>query len=196
MKTRIALAILLAATVVVCAAPAARYKVEPTNGTVSFTITKWGVFEEAGIFRDFDAAVLLDREQPARSSVEFTVRTASVDTKNDGRDGTLRSDDFLDVARFPTMTFRSTKVVPRGKDAADVTGNLTIHGVTRSITVPVRLTATGKHPRFGEMAAFETRFSINRLDYGVTGGGWTAAAPGVLANEVKIHIIAGGATKH
>ena len=170
------------------------YRVEPVNGTVSFTIDKWTVIKEEGTFRDFDATVVFDREKPAQSSVTFTVKTASIDTKNNDRDGTLRSEHVLHVKKHPTMTFRSTKVVPRANDVADVTGNLTIRGVTRQITVPVRLLGVTRTGRM-ELAGFETSFKIDRRHFGVTGGGWTAEFPGVLGNEVTIRIMAGGVNR-
>ena len=167
------------------------YQAEPTNGKVGFTIMKWAVFKEEGNFRDFTARIYFDAESPAKSRVEFDIDAKSIDTKNDNRDSTLRSEHFLHVARYPKLTFRSTKVVPRGKQVADVTGNLTIRGVTRQITVPVRLLGVTKQGR-QELAGFETTFTINRQAFGVTGGGWAAEAPGVLGDEVTIHILAGG----
>jgi polyisoprenoid-binding protein YceI len=180
------LIVLLAATL---------YTVEPVNGTVSFSIMKWGVFREEGTFRDFTAQIQYDRTNPAKSSVLFDVKTASIDTKNDNRDSTLRSEHFFHVKKHPKITFRSVKVVPRGKDLADVTGDLTIRGVTKRITVPVRLIGVTKQQNGHEMAGFETEFKIDRLAFGVTGGGWTAESPGVLGHEVTIRIIAGGVTK-
>lgn len=189
---RIAFALLLTFTAV-CAPAKNRYVVEPVNGTVSFTIMKWAVFKEEGTFRDFNATIILEPDV-AKSRVDFDVKAASVDTKNSSRDGTLRSADFLDVERYPELKFRSTRVVPRGKNAADVTGDLTIHGVTRRITVPVRLVGKTRNGD-RELAGFETTFTIDRRDYNVTGGRWVAASPGVLGTDVTIKIVAGGVSK-
>jgi len=181
----IMLVLVLAATV---------YRAEPVNGTVGFSIMKWGVIKEEGTFREFNADIVFDEKNAAASRVAFDVEVDSVDTKNEGRDKTLRSEHFLHAKRYPRMTFRSTKVVPRGKDLADVTGNLTIRGVTRSVTVPVRLLGVSKsdgHRRAG----FETSFVIKRRAFGVTGGGWTAEFPGVLGEDVTIRIIAGGVSR-
>jgi polyisoprenoid-binding protein YceI len=175
-------AVLLAATM---------YRVEPVNGTVSFSLTKWGVIREEGSFRDFAADIHYDAKDPAKSRVAFEVKAASVDTKNDSRDGTLRSEDFFNVSKHQKLTFRSVRVVPRSKDVADVTGDLTIKGVTKRITIPVRLLGISKQGR-NEVAGFETSFKIDRRAFNVTGGRWTAAAPGVLGNEVTIRVIAGG----
>ena len=190
---RIAIIALLFALAPACADAKNRYVVEPTNGTVSFTITKWGVFKEEGTFRDFNASIVLE-PQVAKSRVDFVVKAKSVDTKNDSRDGTLRSKEFLDVDRYPELTFHSVSVAPRGKDAADVTGDLTIHGVTKRVTVPVRLIG---HTRNGEkeLAAFETTFTIDRRHFNVTGGDWVAHSPGILGNDITIRIVAGGVAK-
>lgn len=171
------------------------YHVEPVNGTVSFSIMKWGVIREEGSFRDFSAEIHFDQREPARSRVAFDVKTASVDTKNTDRDGTLRGEDFLDVRKHPAMTFRSVRVVPKSKNVADVTGDLTIHGVTKRITIPVRLLGVSKQGNGRELAGFETQFTIDRRAFGVTGGRWVAHAPGVLGNEVTIRVIAGGMTR-
>jgi polyisoprenoid-binding protein YceI len=180
------LLVLLAATL---------YTVEPVNGTVSFSIMKWGVFREEGSFRDFTAQIEFDKRDPAKSKVSFDVKTASVDTKNDSRDGTLRSEHFLHVSKYPKLTFRSVKVVPKGNNLADVTGDLTIRGVTKRITVPVRLIGVTKQKSGHELAGFETEFKIDRNAFGVTGGGWAAEAPGVLGDEVTIRVVAGGVTR-
>jgi polyisoprenoid-binding protein YceI len=174
---------------------AALYHVEPVNGTVSFSLMKWGVIREEGTFRDFTAQIQFDRQNPSRSSVAFEVKTESVDTKNDSRDGTLRGEDFFHARKHPKLTFRSARVVPRGNNLADVTGDLTIRGVTRRITIPVRLIGVSKQGNGREMAGFETEFKIDRRAFGITGGRWTANAPGVLGNEVTIRIIAGGVTR-
>jgi polyisoprenoid-binding protein YceI len=163
------------------------YQVEPVNGSVTFSVMKWGVIREEGSFRDFRAKVEYDEREVAKSRVEFDIETRSVDTKNDNRDGTLRSENFLHASKYPRLTFRSVRVRPRGANLADVTGDLTIRGITRRITVPVRL--LGKRDKY---AGFETSFTIDRNAFGVTGGRWTASAPGVLGNEVTIRIVAGG----
>ena len=171
------------------------YQVEPVNGTVSFTIMKWGVIREEGTFRDFTAEIHYDRRDSSKSRVSFDVKTASIDTKNDNRDDTLRSEHFLHARKHPRLTFRSVRVVPRGTNVADVTGDLTIRGVTRRVTVPVRLLGTSKQGSGRELAGFETEFRIDRRAFGVTGGGWAAEAPGVLGNDVTIRIIAGGVSR-
>ena len=120
------------------------------------------------------------------------MNVASIDTKNDSRDDTLRSPDFLHAEKHPRMTFRSTRIVPRGKTAADVTGDLTIRGVTKQVTVPVKLIGVSPDRK---RAGFETEFTIDRRLFGVNGSRWSQHAPGVLGTDVKIRIIAGGVVR-
>ncbi|HEX7708525.1 MAG TPA: YceI family protein [Thermoanaerobaculia bacterium] len=168
------------------------YRVEPVNATVAFSITKWGLLVEEGAFRDFTGNVTYDAKNPERSQASFSVRTASIDTKNSDRDDTLRSDDFLHAARHPQLTFKSTRVVPLSSDTARVTGDLTIRGVTRSITISVRLLGRSHQPDVGDLAAFETSFEIDRRHFGVLGSRWSAPFPGILGKTVKVRIVAGG----
>src|SRR5690606_37651812 len=87
----------------------------------------------SGRFSDFSGTVQFDADHPEQSSVDFTIRTESIDTNETTRDNHLRSADFFDVEHYPTLTFKSTKVTPRGRDTFDVEGDLTIRGVTKRI---------------------------------------------------------------
>ena len=173
------------------------YTVEPVNGNVSFSIMKWSVIREEGTFRDFRAQIHYDEQTPAKSTVSFEVDVDSIDTKNHNRDGTLKSEDFFHAARYPTMTFRSVQVAPNGNNTATVTGDLTIHGVTKRITVPVRLLGMGRQGTSGpKVAGFETEFKIDRRAFGITGGRWVAGGPpGILGTEVTIKVVAGGVSR-
>src|SRR6185295_9491321 len=114
--------------------------------------------------------IWIDRANPAASKVELTIKADSVDTAAEGRDKDLRSENFFDVARYPTITFKSTKIEPKGKDAYDVTGDFTMHGVTKTITVPVKLggfMAVKGRRGMGEKAGFEISFPLNRKDFGI-----------------------------
>lgn len=190
-RTLIAVAVTFLLAPAAAAKPKA-YTVEPTNATIGFSIVKWSVVREEGEFRKFNGTIWLDQKNPAAARVEFNVDSASIDTKNENRDSTVRSKEFLDVARHPALTFRSTRVAAVGKGVYAVTGDMTIKGVKRRITIPVRLLGIRNQPGVGEIAAFETSFAINRHHYGVTGGRWTAHFPGVLGDELTIRITAAG----
>ena len=166
---------------------AAAFAVRPRDSTVMFAITKWSVFKEEGRFHDFSGTVFYNPRNPAASSIEFVVHVDSMDTKIAGRDGALRGEDFFHTARYPTMQFRSRRVAPRADGMLDVTGALTIRGVTREVTVPVRVLGIAREEEIGELAGFETTFTINRTDFGVLGSRWSGGRA-ILGHEVTIHL--------
>jgi polyisoprenoid-binding protein YceI len=155
---------------------------------VTFTIRKWGVLTVTGRFRDVSGEVLLDRDRPEASRVTVEVRVASVSTGEAGRDQTLQSEDFFDTARHPAMTFVSSAVslLPDGR--ASVTGDLTIRGVTRRITVPVTVHGPTVDTEAGTIAGFETVFPIDRRDYGVHGSRWSGGRA-ILGTQVRVRML-------
>jgi polyisoprenoid-binding protein YceI len=161
------------------------YKVDADHSGVSFSIRHF-VSNVSGRFRDFAGLIRYDKANPAASSVEFTVKAASIDTTNNDRDEHLRSADFFDVQKFPSLTFTSTKIVPKDATTLDVTGNLTLHGVTKPVTFPISLLGTVKTPK-GEKAGFETTFKIDRKEYGIVWNHILDSGP-VLGDDVKITI--------
>jgi polyisoprenoid-binding protein YceI len=142
-----------------------------------------------GKFTDFAGTVNVDRANPANSTVEFTIQANSVDTATPDRDKHLRSGDFFDVEKFPTITFKSVKVVPtKTKDTYDVTGDFTMHGVTKRITLPVVFLGFIKDPWGNERAGFEMNTTVNRKDYGIN---WNKALDQggyLLDDDVKIAV--------
>lgn len=188
MKSKTAFsALLLALTLpVLAAAEPAVYKVDPDHSGVSFTIRHF-VSNVPGRFKDFDGTIRYDKQNPAASSVNFTVQAASIDTANDDRDKHLRSADFFDVEKFPTLTFSSTEVKAKDADTLEVTGDLTLHGTTKKVTIPVEVLGTMANPR-GEKAGFETSFTLDRKDYGVVWNRVLDAGGTVLGDDVKINI--------
>lgn len=141
-----------------------------------------------GRFRDFDASIRIDRADPARSSVELTIHSASIDTGEADRDEHLRSPDFFEVAKYPAITFKSATVVPKSKTQFDVTGDLTMHGVTRRITLPVTFLGFGRDPRGNEKAGFEIATTLDRKDYNITWNRLLDEGGLLLGDEVKVTI--------
>ena len=133
-----------------------------------------------GRFKSFDGTIWLDRQNPAAARVELTIQAASIDTAVENRDNDLRSANYFDVAKYPTITFKSTKVEPKGNDQYDVTGEFSMHGVTKTIKVPVK--HLGFAPGKTEKAGFEVTLPLNRKDYGITSGG------PIVGDEVEINI--------
>jgi polyisoprenoid-binding protein YceI len=142
------------------------FKLDPVHSFVLFSVQHLGIANTYGRFNDVAGTVIFDRDNPSRSSVDLTVRVESLDTHNAIRERSLMSPDFFDVKQFPTMTFKSTKVEGSG-DALKVSGDLTIRGVTRPVTVDFKKGGEGKGV-FGEMrGGGETRFTIKRSDFGM-----------------------------
>jgi polyisoprenoid-binding protein YceI len=162
------------------------WAVDKGHSTTTFKVRHFTA-NVVGQFRDFDGAIQIDRANPAKSSVEFTINAASVDTGSENRDKHLRSADFFDVEKNPSITFKSVSVTPKSKDQFDVTGDFTLRGVTKRITLPVTFLGFAKTSR-GEKGGFEIETVINRKDYGVI---WNRALDEggfMLSDDVKISI--------
>lgn len=125
-----------------------------------------------GHFSEFDGQIQFDAERPERSSVSLTVQVASIDTRQSDRDAHLRSDDFFAAATHPTLTFVSRAITARGAGTFDVTGDLSIRGITREVTIPVTYLGAAKDPWGNQKHGFEGTFTINRKDFGLS---WNAA---------------------
>jgi polyisoprenoid-binding protein YceI len=178
-------ALLLLLIALPLAAETTRYQIRPTYSSIRFTIVKWGVIKDESLFRDFTGTLDYDPSNPATARIDVVVQASSLDTKNEMRDKVVKSDDFLDAARYPTLEFHSA-----GVDRDSLAGDLTIHGVTRRVRFKVASLGMRDLPNIGKLAGFETSFTVNRRDYGVLGARW-GAVPGVLGDEVEIHIIIG-----
>src|SRR5215217_909826 len=163
------------------------WKLDPSHTTVEFVAKHMMITTVKGRFAEFEGTIVADEEHLADSSVEVTMKAASLDTRSEQRDAHLRSPDFLDVERYPEVTFRSTGL--RGtKESFELTGDLTIRGVTRPITLDVTFEGEGKDPWGGTRASFSAHGKFDRRDFGLT---WNVALEtgGILvSNEVKINI--------
>jgi len=149
------------------AAPEA-YQLEKTHVDLLFDISHAGFSHKHGSFRDLDATLVYDAQQPQASRVSVTVRTDSLDTAFAARDQDVKGPQFLDTARYPTMTFASTKVTRTGEKTLDVTGNLTLHGVTRPLVLHATLNQLGPNP-FDKRptVGFSATGSLRRSDFGM-----------------------------
>jgi polyisoprenoid-binding protein YceI len=162
------------------------YKVDSDHSGVNFSVRHF-VSNVPGRFKDFEGTIKHDKQNPSASSVEFTIKSSSIDTANGDRDNHLRSPDFLDAQKFPTLTFVSKKVAAKDADTLDVTGDLTIRGITKEVTIPVDVLGTAKTPN-GEKAGFESSFTVNRKDYGITWNRVLDTGGAVLGDDIKVTI--------
>lgn len=188
-RTRVTLALaftLLLALPLAAAAEPVLWVVDPVHSGVAFDIRHFFT-KVPGLFSDFEGTIHYDAENPAASKVEFTIEATSIDTGNEQRDEHLRSPDFFDVEENPTWSFTSKTVEAGAGDTLQVTGDLTIAGVTREVTIPVEFHGSGTTP-MGPRAGFSTQFTVDRTDYGIE---WNRALEGggaVLGDEVGIEI--------
>jgi polyisoprenoid-binding protein YceI len=158
------------------------YVLDPAHTRVGFVARHAMVTKVRGQFTEFEGSAVVDAADFARSSVSLTIQVASIDTRNEQRDGHLRSNDFLAMEEYPQITFVSTAVVQNGPTDLDVTGDLTIKGVTNSVTIPFEFEGAATDPFGNARVGFEGSVVINRKDYGVT---WNAPLEtgGVLVSE-------------
>jgi polyisoprenoid-binding protein YceI len=140
-----------------------------------------------GRFQDYEGTIWIDRQNPAASRVEVTIQTASIDTDHEKRDADLRSAEFFDAAKYPTITFRGTKVEPKGGDLYAVTGDLTMRGVTKAIQIPVRSNGFVKMGKT-EKAGFTIAFPLDRKDYGINWNKALDAGGFMLSDDVDVTV--------
>jgi len=159
------------------------YKVDPVHSFALFRVHHFDAGYVWGTFAGPTGTISYDPSDASKTNFDVSIEAKSVDTRDKTRDKDLKGADFLDVKQFPTMTFKSTGVKKTGDTTLEVTGDLTIHGVTKSITVSMDLTGTGKGFQGETRTGFETTFTINRVDYGVT----KDPAP-MVGNEIRITV--------
>ena len=162
------------------------WNLDAVHSDVDFVVRHAGISKVRGSFHAVEGQLVIT-EQFDQSSVEVSVDVASINTKNEGRDGHLRSAEFFDVEQFPTMTFRSTEV--RGEaDAFTVVGELTLHGVTRTIELEAELGGQDKDAFGTTRVGFEATGEISRKDFGLTWNAATEAGGLMVSDKVKLEI--------
>lgn len=144
------------------------YTFDVAHSRIGFVARHAMVTKVRGSFNEFEGSAVIDGTDPSKSNVTVNVQVASVDTRNPQRDGHLRTNDFLDVENFPQITFRSTGIADQGGDVFNVTGDLTIKDVTRSVTIPLEFQGSSTDPFGNERIGFEGSTDIQRSDYGVS----------------------------
>ena len=163
------------------------WKFDPFHTQVEFSAKHLGMMTVRGHFAEVTASGDIDVEHPERSTVEATINTASIRTHNEQRDNDLRSSNFLEIEKYPTMTFKSTKLEPTGPDRYTMTGDLTIKGTTRPVTLNVVKYGEFTDPQMGHRIGYAAQGQINRRDFGMT---FAMVLDGkyVVSNEIQINI--------
>jgi len=170
------------------AASVSTWNLDKAHTSIEFAVKHMMFSTVKGRFGEFSGTISLDDQNLANSSVQVEIQTASVDTRDPGRDTHLKSADFFEAEKFPAITFVSTKVEPGKNDEFKVTGDLTVHGMTKPVVLDVEKTGRGKSPFGFEVAGFSATTKISRKEFGLE---WNAAleSGGVLVgDDIKISI--------
>ncbi|MFI6104069.1 YceI family protein [Streptomyces sp. NPDC051310] len=164
------------------AALTGEYAIDPAHSSIGFTARHAMVTNVRGSFADYSGSLTLDGSDPAASAASIDVKIGSIDTGNADRDGHLRSADFFDAEQFPLMTFRSTSAEALGGSDYRITGDLTIKGVTKPISIDLEFNGAAKDPFGNERVGFEGKAELLRSEWGLT---WNAALEtgGVLVSD-------------
>jgi len=183
----------LIALVLVIAAPLAAsadtWQIDPVHTTVEFTVRHMMISNVRGLFTKVAGTITAKDSDPASVKVEATIDTSSIDTRSSDRDADLKSANFLDVAKYPTMTFKSKKIEPAGTGKWKMVGDLTLHGVTKEVTLDVEgPTAPIKDPYGNTRAGASATTKINRKDFGLAWSKVLEAGGAVVGDEVTVSI--------
>lgn len=163
---------------------------DPAHTIVEFVAKHMLITTVRGRFKSMRGSLLFDEANPANSSIEVEIDAASLDSGVEYRDNHLKSPDFFEAEKYPTITFKSTRVVPEGGDRAKIHGDLTIRDTTREVVLDAEIMGRAMNPMKKQVVAFEAKATINRKDFGLNWnmaletGGW------LVADTVKIEISA------
>jgi polyisoprenoid-binding protein YceI len=163
------------------------WKFDPYHLQVEFAAKHLGMMTVRGHFADVTAAGNIDPEHPERTKIEATINASSIRTHHEQRDKDLRSSNFLEIDKYPTMHFKSTKIEPAAKDKFKLTGDLTIKGVTKAVTLNVVKYGEFNDPNMGHRIAYAAETKINRKDFGMS---FDVMLDGkfIVSNEIQINI--------
>jgi polyisoprenoid-binding protein YceI len=176
------------AKVVYAAVPGGDYNIDPAHSVIGFAIRHLEINWVEGRFKDFKGTVHFDDKDVTKSSVEFTAKVESIDTGVEPRDKHLRTADFFDVAKFPEMSFKSTRVERQGKDKYVLHGDFTLKGVTKQVSLPFAVTGAIKDPWGNTRFGVQAQTKIDRRDYGITWGKALENGGLDVGNEVTIEL--------
>lgn len=163
------------------------YKIDSVHSSISFKVRHFFSYVN-GSFKKFEGTISVDPDHPEKSSVTAKIDAASIETQNEKRDEDLRSADFFDVAKYPTITFKSKSVKQTGADSGDIVGDLTMHGVTKEITLHAKFLGKGAGLQGKSISGWQvTPEPIKRSDYGLN---WSKVVEGtaVVGEEVTVSI--------
>ena len=166
----------------------ATYKIDASHSDVTFKVKHLMISSVTGHFNTYDSTLEVEGEDLTTAKITFEANVDSIDTKNEQRDGHLKSDDFFNAEQFPKLTFSSTSISKTSDSEFTVTGDLTIRDVTKSIELTAEYNGQTKDPWGMDIMGFEISGKINRIDFGLKWGALTEAGGKVLGEDVKLSI--------
>ena len=177
-----------AAKVTYAPVPSGDYQIDPAHSIIGFSIRHLEIAWVEGRFKDFKGTIHFDESDVTKSSVEFSAKIESIDTGVEPRDKHLRTADFFDAAKYPEMSFKSTRVARRGKDGYVLHGDFTLKGVTKPVALPFTVTGAIKDPWGNTRFGVSAQTKIDRRDYGITWGKALENGGLDVGNEVTIDL--------
>lgn len=169
-------------------AQSTKWSYDASHAKVGFAISHFGISETEGKFTRFDGVVLSDEPDFSDARINFSIDVNSIDTENEQRDTHLKSPDFFDVAKYPTITFKGKSLKPVGKNRYKLIGDFTMHGMTKEITLDVVYKGTVVDPFNNTKAGFKITGVIDRTDWGLDWNGTLAAGGLLVGNEVELDV--------
>lgn len=183
----IALLALIVLSFLSLTANAAEFNLDKDHSHAGFQVRHL-VTKLQGEFKDFEGTFNFDEKFPEKSTGKFTIKAASINTNHEKRDNHLRSADFFDVEKYPTLSFESKSMVPEGEKKYKLTGDLTLHGVTHPVTFEVEFFGIAKSPFGDTRAGFSATGKINRKDYGIVWNKVLDNGGYLIGDEVEMNI--------
>ncbi|MBS1618507.1 MAG: polyisoprenoid-binding protein [Bacteroidetes bacterium] len=180
--------ILLAGVSMAAAATAQSWTLDKTHSSINFSVSHMVVSEATGNFKDFSGEVKSEKSDFSDLGVNFTIKVASINTDDEKRDGHLKSPDFFDAAKFPDITFKSTNIKKINDKKYELTGDLTMKGVTKKVTWEVKYNGTVKDPYGNNRAGFKATTTVDRKDYGVSWNKTLDAGGVAVGDDVTITV--------
>jgi polyisoprenoid-binding protein YceI len=167
LSKKILTSFLLISSLVTSAFAADKYEIDPAHSAVSFSVKHLVITNAKGNFKDFSGVIIYDDKKIENSTVDVKIKTASINTENEQRDTHLKGADFFDAAKYPEITFKSKQVKKQGKGYVCI-GTLSMHGVSKEITIPFNVNGVVKDPWGGTRIGTQAVTALNRKDYGLT----------------------------
>ena len=185
---KLAVSILAVAFMLGMSVQAADWNLDPVHSAIAFSIRHLAISKIKGKFKDFEAKMVFDGKSVENGSAEFTIQVASIDTENEKRDNHLKSSDFFGAEENPTITFKSKKISAVKDGKFQITGDMTMRGVTKEVTFDCELHGVVQGPGGNTRAGFSAETTINRHDFGVSWSKTLDAGGLIVGNDVKLSL--------